>query len=96
MKNVRITKEMKVRLKERFGLSVSDLNPSTMTLWCRGNVKYCPYVTVTRKLMSAEKNAFFLVDEKLNLMISGLKLENRTPLTTSMYLNGKEGNVNLI
>lgn len=91
MKNVRITKEMKVRLKERFGMNVSELNPSKMSLWCKGNVKYCPYVTVTRKLMNAEKNAFFLVDESINLMISGLKLENTTPLTTSMYLNGLEG-----
>lgn len=91
MKNVRITKEMKVRLKERFGMNVSELNPSKMSLWCKGNVKYCPYVTVTRKLMNAKENTFFLVDESINLMISGLKLENTTPLTTSMYLNGLEG-----
>lgn len=92
MKNVRITKEMKLRLKERFGMNVSELNPSKMSLWCKGNVKYCPYVTVTRKLMNSNnENAFFLVDESINLMISGLKLKNRTPLTTSMYLDGLEG-----
>lgn len=99
MKNVKFSFESKKRLKERFGKTVSDLKANDFSLYCKGNINSCPYVTVSRKLlMSNYDNVFYLVSEKLNMMIAGYKYENKpTVFSTVMYLDGRDGyeNINL-
>jgi hypothetical protein len=85
MRQVIITKHFRERLKERFGLSVSEVfnvNRSTTTIWNKKNLNQCPNMMIRKKLSIGTDSAFMVENRELGLVMWGNISKEYTFLNT--------------
>ena len=77
MSNIKLSKRFIKSLKNKFGINFSDIDTTKLDFFSLNNIDKCPYILVKYKLELASKfpnsttNLFCLVDETINLVISG-------------------------